>query len=198
MDYQHIQSLSDLETYYHAHRRDLPDPVDDLIYDILQDRTTRKVLPQSSNLHLTGTKALVLALHFLPALQRLELPYGKIGDLGVKALARVLPDLKQLMYVGLGSNEIGPMGVFYLTAAICDLRHLEGLDLSGNAIREEGVGMLADSLSVRLVTLSLRSCGLDLGQSAALRLLLSQHQRLKSLDVRFNVSATAFHPAIRL
>jgi len=100
MDYQHIQSLSankskvcfnttslDLETYYHAHRRDLPDPVDDLIYDILQDRTTRKVLSQSSNLHLTGTKALVLALHFLPALQRLGLPYGKIGDLGVKTLA---------------------------------------------------------------------------------------------------------------
>jgi len=98
----------------------------------------------------------------------------------------VLPDLKQLTYVGLGSNEIKPMGVFYLTAAIYELQYLEGLDLSG----KEGVGILAESL------VTLKSC--SLGQSAALRLLLSQHQRLKSLDVRFNVSATAFHPGTLL
>lgn len=193
MDFQHIQSLADMEVYYHSHRRDLPDPVDDLLYDILQGRSVRKVLRQSSNLLPAGTRALVLALKFLPALQRLELPYGKLGDLGVKTLAVALPDLKQLMYIGLGSNEIGPVGVLHLTAAIRGLQRLEGLDLSGNAIGEEGVGMLAESLSPCLVSLSLWSCGLDLAQSQGLRLLLSLHQRLKSLDLRFNASPTPFN-----
>lgn len=193
MDFDHIRSLSDLETYYHTHRLGLPDPVDDLIYAILQDRSVKKVLPQSSNLQVAGTQGLVLALQFLPALQRLELPYGKVGDLGVKLLTRVLPDLKELRYIGLGSNDISPMGVFYLASAIGGLEKLEGLDLSGNMIREEGVGMLAESLSARLITLSLRSCGFDPARSEGLHLLLTKHIRLKVLDIRFNIATITCH-----
>jgi hypothetical protein len=108
-------------------------------------------------------------------------------------LARVLPDLMELRYIGLGSNEVSPMGVFYLASAIGGLELLEGLDLSGNMIREEGVGMLAESLSARLITLSLRSCGLDPALSEGLRLLLAKHTRLKALDIRFNVATVTFH-----
>ena len=189
-----IRSLQALEAYYHSHRRDLPDPIDDLIYDILQEHTVRKVLSHSSNLRFPGSQSLSLALHFLPHLQRLDLPFGKIGDLGVKELAKVLPDLKTLSFIGLGSNDITPIGVFYLISAVAGLDALEGLDLSGNDIKEEGICLLSESITAGLSTIILRSCGLDIASSPGLRLFLSLHPRLRTIDIRFNFLSHPFHP----
>ena len=194
MDFSSITTLSALELYYHANRASLPDPIDDLLYDIIQGRDVKKVLQRSQSLGPAAAPPLTLALSFLPGLQRVEIPFAGVGDEGVREMGRALPGMKCLTSVGLAGNRVGPMGVYYLTSAISDLPGLIALDLSDNNIAEAGVGMLSHSLSPRVQRLGLRSIGVDVAASPSLLALFSTRPWLKSIDLQFNRCGEGFSP----
>lgn len=150
------------------------------------------------------------------SLMLIHLAYNGVQtEEAAEAVAEMMRDCETLVELNLSGNRIDPKGAPHIGSAIehsriltmhledmgftemtidafldhgaAETQDLQVMNLNGNPVGDDGVGIIAECLSVGLTDLSLSGCGLTAASQATLLNLVSLSPNLRSLDLSNNV-----------
>eukprot|EP00927_Polykrikos_kofoidii_P059680 TRINITY_DN54821_c0_g1_i1.p1 TRINITY_DN54821_c0_g1~~TRINITY_DN54821_c0_g1_i1.p1 ORF type:complete len:1019 (-),score=208.66 TRINITY_DN54821_c0_g1_i1:211-2898(-) len=140
---------------------------------------------------------------------------GIITENAAEAIGDMMRSCETLVEINISGNHIDPSGAPFIGSAIehsrvltmhledmgftdmtiddfldhgaAETQDLQVMNLNGNAVGDDGLGIIAECLSIGLTDLSLSGCGLTAASQATLLNLVSLSPNLRSLNLSHNV-----------
>eukprot|EP00928_Gymnodinium_smaydae_P061255 TRINITY_DN45388_c0_g1_i1.p1 TRINITY_DN45388_c0_g1~~TRINITY_DN45388_c0_g1_i1.p1 ORF type:complete len:976 (+),score=125.37 TRINITY_DN45388_c0_g1_i1:49-2976(+) len=184
--------------------------------DLLRKHQTLKKLYLNSNdIGSDGCVELCAGAGESSCLAVIHLAYNNITTIeAAEAVGEMMRRCQTLIELNLSGNKIDPVGAPFIGNAIehsriltmyledmgfnegtiddfldhgaAETQDLQVMNLNGNPVGDEGLGIIAECLSIGLTDLSLSSCGLTYDSQATLLNLVSLSPNLQSLDLSNN------------